>query len=92
MDWFSVLGFDVKLNHSLLNPLWLKKYIQGDTIISSASYSVLGCINFIVAEKRIAPLTLKPNWQKIKSQAPVGIETARKTMYKQPLDLGKAID
>ncbi len=80
MDWFSILDFNVKINHSLLNPLWLKKYIQGDTLISSNAYSVLGCINFIVAEKRVLPLTLRPQWRDIKSTGTVGIETVRKVI------------
>lgn len=91
IDWFRILDFEVKLNHSLLNPLWLKRYIQGDTLISSASYSILGCVNFTVAEKRVAPLTLKPSWRELKSNRPVGIETVRKTMYTVPVDLGKSI-
>ena len=89
LDWLSILDFDVKVSHSFMNPLWLKKYQQGDTLISSASYSVFGCINFIVADKRVVPLTLKPQWRDIKSRGAVGIEGLRRTMLQEPYELGK---
>lgn len=92
LDWLSILDFDVKISHSFMNPLWLKKYQQGDTLISSASYSVFGCINFIVADKRLVPLTMKPQWRNIKAQGAMGIEGLRRSMFQQPHELGKKHD
>jgi len=92
LDWLSVLDFDVKVSHSFMNPLWLKKYQQGDTLITSASYSIFGCINFIVADKPVIPLTMKPTWRKIKSSGAIGIEGFHRTMMQPPYELGNKHD
>lgn len=80
MDWLRVLDFKVTSSHNLFNPWRIKSKYRNDTIATSAAYSMLGTVTFLVAEKRVVPLTLKPSWQKLKTTGQVTIEGLRKSI------------
>ena len=89
MDWLSVLDFKVTISHNLFNPWRIKSLYKQESYTSSSAYSRMGTITCMVAEKRLAPMTLKPQWQRLKPAANIGLESMRKTLYSDTLKNSK---
>jgi hypothetical protein len=67
----------------------MKSLYKQQAYTSSSAYSRFGTITFMVAEKRVISMTLKPQFKRLKPTANIGLESVRKTITSETLRAAK---
>ncbi len=81
VDWLTLLGLDITLEHGLFAKLPGSEYHPSSDHIESVAYSRFGAINFLVAEKKIKTLTsIRASWKEARLINSGVIEPTRKNI------------